>query len=366
MGKIKKWHGVNFTTKKPPKGCQLCSKGAKVVIFVTGECFSNCYYCPVSTYRRKDIIFADEQQVETLSDIIHEAKMISALGAGITGGEPTIHLNRVLTIIKLLKEEFGRNFHCHLYTSAPLRPHELLELYNVELDEIRFHPPMLKLTDKLQESILYATMLNWSVGIEVPGIPNKEKELREIIDFAIAVGLEFVNINEFEFTEANISALRERGFQTKDSTGAAVKGSEKLSIKILNDYRNSPIRLHYCSSRYKDRIQLRNRLKRRVKNYARDFDIITNEGLIRRGIIRVKKSHLVDTVKSLLEERYNIKSYMLEIDKKGTSILTAEYIVRKLAKDIKEAHSDKISSIEVVEQYPFDDGIITYLEPLTE
>ena len=54
------------------------------------------------------------------NDIIDEAKQMGALGTGITGGEPLLRPDKVLSYIRLLKSEFGNQHHIHLYTSLPL------------------------------------------------------------------------------------------------------------------------------------------------------------------------------------------------------------------------------------------------------
>jgi pyruvate formate-lyase activating enzyme-like uncharacterized protein len=55
------------------KGCRLCVKGRKLVVFVTGVCSRNCYYCPLSEEKKnKDVIFANERPVNSKSDIISE------------------------------------------------------------------------------------------------------------------------------------------------------------------------------------------------------------------------------------------------------------------------------------------------------
>ncbi|HRZ19884.1 MAG TPA: radical SAM protein, partial [Methanofastidiosum sp.] len=38
----------SYYTGKLSKGCKLCIKGRKSVLFVTGLCGVNCYYCPLS------------------------------------------------------------------------------------------------------------------------------------------------------------------------------------------------------------------------------------------------------------------------------------------------------------------------------
>ena len=52
---------------KMEKGCELCFPGLKAVIFVTGICGDNCYYCPISKERfGKDLIYINEEKVSSL------------------------------------------------------------------------------------------------------------------------------------------------------------------------------------------------------------------------------------------------------------------------------------------------------------
>ena len=112
---IKKLPKNSFYFGKLPKGCKLCGKGAKLVLLVTGKCGRRCFYCPLSTEKKgRDVIFANEKLVRAEDDIIEEAKLINALGTGITGGDPMAVPNRTIAYIKLLKNAFGHNHHIHL------------------------------------------------------------------------------------------------------------------------------------------------------------------------------------------------------------------------------------------------------------
>ena len=125
-----------------PRGCEICLRGAKLVLFVTGICDKSCFYCPLSERRRGvDVVFADEVEVERDLDVILEARSIDAEGTGITGGDPILRAAKVVRYVKLLKGFFGKDHHIHLYTNGRhVTKDVLLRLRDAGVDELRFHP----------------------------------------------------------------------------------------------------------------------------------------------------------------------------------------------------------------------------------
>ena len=173
----------SYNLGKLPKGCAYCVKGEKLVLFATGLCPRHCYFCPVSDEKyQKDVVFANELRVGNFEDILTEAKAMDAKGAGITSGDPLVKLNRTASYIKKLKKYFGKNFHIHLYTSLNLVAEKTLKkLYLAGLDEIRFHLDLD--SKKLWKKLEIAKKFNWDIWVELPLIPTKEKELKEVVDY---------------------------------------------------------------------------------------------------------------------------------------------------------------------------------------
>ncbi|MEK6823280.1 MAG: radical SAM protein, partial [Nanoarchaeota archaeon] len=124
------------------KGCRLCVRGEKLVLFVTGLCAQRCFYCPISEHKfGKDVVYANEWRVEDPAhprELLEEARLTRASGAGITGGDPLANVDRCCSYIRLLKRTFGKAFHIHLYTPLRLVTKErLAKLAKAGLDEIR-------------------------------------------------------------------------------------------------------------------------------------------------------------------------------------------------------------------------------------
>ncbi len=346
MDKINK---TNFYSRKSgclAKGCRQCVKGEKLVLFITGICPKRCYYCPISDKKYgKDVIYANEMPVKNAGDAVLEAELCSSKGAGITGGDPLERMDRTVRFIKVLKKKFGRRFHIHLYTSFDLAEDgKLKRLHDAGLDEIRFHPDIED--NKLWGRIDSARNLDWDVGVEIPAIPGKLRQMKKLVDF-FNKKIDFLNLNELEVADNNISKLRKMGFLTKDNLSYAVEGSEETALNLMRYSLNKKysLNIHYCTAKLKDRIQLGERIKRRAKNTAKAYDVIDEEGILIRGAIYCDNPR--DTRKGLIKE-FEIPAKLIETDHKRKRILTTVEIVEELKEELKEMNAKPA----IVEEYP--------------
>jgi len=341
-----------------PKGCKLCMKGAKVVLFVSGICSKKCFYCPISLKKKnKDQSWVNERLVKMPSDVIHEAKRMRALGAGITGGDPDLSLEKTLKYIRLLKKEFDKKFHIHMYTSNALDRATLRKLKNAGLDEIRFH-----MTDdgKISKSIRDAIEIGIAAGVEIPVIPGQHDRILEIARKLSRIKGSFLNLNELEFSETNLKEFKERNFELKGETSYAVKGSEETALKIFAQSKNFKLNIHYCSSAYKDSVQLRKRLLRTAKNTAKDYEEVGGDGLLLKGIISIRKSSLkkLSSLRKNLIEEFKIPKNLIAVDKEKLRIETTTQIAEELSKLRKGLR------YSLVEEYPTSDRLETEVVPL--
>ncbi len=324
------------------KGCELCQLGAKMVLFVTGLCHRGCFYCPLSDNRRgKDDVYANERLVLTNADVLEEARSMDALGTGITGGEPLLKLDRVLDYLRLLKSEFGPAHHIHLYSSLAPFENTLDTLARAGLDEIRLHPPIKEWGDFSSshycEALEYAGKLGLQVGVEIPAI----KPVPAIIEALKEFG-GFLNFNELEFSETNYDAMIARGFVPLTSGYAAV-GSREIALGIVSD----EVPVYFCSSSSKDRIQLRERLKRKARRMARPFDEVTEDGTLVFGVLESVPS---------LEQLNGVSSKQYEVV--NGEFITSWQVALQLAKN----HPQLAKKARVVETYP--DGMVVETTPL--
>jgi pyruvate formate-lyase activating enzyme-like uncharacterized protein len=326
-----------------PRGCEICLKGGKLVLFITGECNLSCFYCPLSEKRRGlNVVYADEVLVENELDVILEAKAIDAEGTGITGGDPLLRFNRTLRYIKVLKDFFGKDHHIHLYTNgSEVNGDKLSRLKKTGLDELRFHPQK-----KDWKKIELAKKMGLCVGAEVPAIPGNQEWIKELLQYLVRIKADFLNLNQLEFCLQNAYQLKQRGFVLQKDSITASLGSEEMVYSVIKmaEIEGIDLPIHYCPSSVKDAIQTKNRLIRRSRNVSRPYEEILSDGLLGKFVIRSNSSSMM--VKGYISRELNIAPHMISVSSDGKLMEVPKVFLAKVMRFLPD------SKIVYVEQCP--------------
>lgn len=342
-----------------PEGCKFCVKGKKLVLFISGQCSRNCWYCSLSKKRKNiDKIWVNERQVNSVKEMIQETRESNAKGAGITGGDPLLCLNRTLKYVEALKQTFGKRFHIHIYLPTKLVNKNNLAKLSRYVDEVRFHPSFLidnvreisdfsehpknptnkqkgffdssKDIEKIKLAGLFWKKQN--IGIELPLLPDKKKEILNFINKA-KNHIGFVNLNELEISDTNFNfiikkyKLNSGGYTVKDSIGVGLWTLQQLKKQ------KTKLKIHLCTAELKNNFQFKNRLKRhKIMKYGKK----TGEGLVIYFVVEYKN----DAGKMKLINKFKNKCYVDEAKKR---LVVKPSLVRRLMKDYR---------IFRVEEYP--------------
>jgi len=337
-----------------PKGCSLCIRGAKLVLFVTGLCRRGCFYCPLSDKRRgKDVIYANERPVRRKEEILEEARSMGALGTGITGGDPALRFERTEGLIRMLKANFGSKHHIHMYCISLTRG-QIRRLREAGVDELRYHTWDPSQVEQALEENVFA-------GVELPSVPGKFRELTDLLAELDEIGCRFVNLNELEFSDTNQRALRERGFVLKSEESMAVRGSQELALRVLGwAKRNTRLNIHYCPSSLKDGVQLRNRLLRRAERTAKPHELITEEGTLWLGIAYGIPKNRLRAERDRLVREAGIPPRLVYVNEERNRLEMPPELAERLSGRVKGMR------FALVEEYPTWDRLQTLFLPLGE
>lgn len=232
------------------------------------------------------MFYVNERPVKELNEVIAEVATSGSRGAGLTGGDPLLRLERTLAVLKVLKNVFGENFHTHLYTSGKSLDTGIIgKLDRVGLDELRLHPDSSDVERII--GLLQGRKPSFVVGLEIPAIPNSFNDALKLIEKAVSSDvIDFVNINELEFSESNSGELRRRGYRVSNDWRSA-QGSREAALSLIEAVREKgyDISLHFCSAKSKDSYQTRLRLYRRGVISAKPHEIVSDEGTILKAIV---------------------------------------------------------------------------------
>jgi uncharacterized protein len=342
--------------------CVQCAEGKKMVLFVTGLCRFRCFYCPVSPNRNQiDAVYANERRVTSDADVLDEARSIGAAGTGITGGDPLGVFDRTEHYVRLLKENFGASHNIHLYTHEP-NAEKLERLADAGLDEFRLHIPHYLWGPLSSDGGAYRRVLEdapaWGIrrGVEIPVLPDKEAELVRLLHALDAIGVDFVNLNELEFSETNEEKLHDRAYELDPWNGWGVRGSRAVAARVVREVRLS-VPVHYCSSRFKDSVQLRQRLHRRAERTRAPFAETTTDGTVVFGVVQAPAGRDVARWARRLVRQHRLGPNAYRVDFGRRRLELGAERLRRLAPRLG-------APAFAVEEYPTADALEVEREPL--
>jgi len=350
-------------TKGLSPSCTSCAEGKKLVLFVTGVCDTGCFYCPLSDVRNHHpAMYANERLClgrtprELGDQVVEEARAQGATGAGITGGDPMLVPDLTVAMVARLRLEFGPAFDMHLYTSKHPDRSTLRRLREAGLHEIRFHPHEKHWRrlpgSPFEQSLRDARAEGLRVAFEVPALPGAEAGLRALLDFAAGTRVDFVNLNELEYTHTNGEELVRRNLRVEPD-GVAIAGSRPLALALVKEY-GGRLPMHYCSARFKDAVQLTNRVKRRAERTARPLDLVNEDGLLVLGVVETADPAAL--ANRLLDE-FEVPAELVAIDPLKSRVEVAAWVLEELCGDLRE-------KAFLVERYPTSEGLEVERTPL--
>ncbi len=243
--------------------CEACKRGVgTMTAYLSFRCHRNCFFC---FNPNQDNYEAHRKDMRDWRADLTRMKQAGGqlTHIALTGGEPLLHPEEAVAFFEKVRELFPAA-HRRLYTSGDLLTKELLEqLRQAGLQEIRFS---CKLEDgeALREKVLANMELAKdyipAVMVEMPVMPDREKEMQDLLRRLDEMGIFGINLLELCFPYGNAEAFAARGYELRYppyrtlynfwyAGGLPVAGSEKTALRLLRFAAQEKLTLgiHYCS-----------------------------------------------------------------------------------------------------------------------
>ncbi|MDD5628114.1 MAG: radical SAM protein [Elusimicrobia bacterium] len=246
-------------TGQPSPGCRNCLRGSSVSLRLTTRCTRDCFFC-FNPEPRRDGLSLDAMPVRGLSEAIRRMRLCGLRGAGLSGGDPLLVLERTLRAIRRLRRAFGPRFYLHLYTNGDLATEPALRrLRQAGLNGLRFN---LAAGGYRLAAVRRALALFQDVSVEIPVIPGDLRRLKALILELDRAGVPNLILHELCYAGVNRPRFAARGLKAKPCpapvyiSAKPVAGSEAAARELLRYAAARARRLSvlYCSWATQERV----------------------------------------------------------------------------------------------------------------
>ena len=254
-------------TRHLPAGCRGCLGGKGTNAYVTGLCTRDCFFCFNSKPRTDELVVHGIRLSEP-EDAPEVVRRYSLRSVGVSGGEPTMRPDRMLRLVRALRTLPFR-VRVDLYTNGDRLSDRLLsQLKNAGLDGIRFN---LVAREFDMEPVERALRYFDETAVEVPVIPHRLAEMRDMVLRLDALGVPFLNIHELFACCENAARVEEQGYASEGVASdallwepVAAADEAALSLLLFACRKTTRLSVYYCSCRTQQDISRRG-MRRRMR-----------------------------------------------------------------------------------------------------
>jgi len=263
MGVVCRNDGASLANGKVCGACAACRTGEDSYTgLISLMCHRNCFFCFNPNQSDYECYAAEKKDWKQEMERVYRGNK-NLRYIALTGGEPLLHKAETAEFFHAARR-YWPGVSMRLYTSGDLLDEPMAKtLAQAGLEEIRFS---LKLEDDAaQMEKVYAAMEMAKrhiprVMVEMPVLPDREADMRQILDRLENMGIFGINLLELCFPFGNAPAFLERGYALRNppyrtlynfwyAGGLPVDGSERLALRLLRYAMEKQYRLtvHYCS-----------------------------------------------------------------------------------------------------------------------
>lgn len=254
-------------TRRLPPGCRGCLAGKGTNALVTGLCTRDCFFCFNHKPRVDELVVHGIRlaEPEEAPEVVQRYGLRSV---GISGGEPTMRPDRLLRLVRALRTLPFRVC-IDLYTNGDRLSDGLLSrLKDAGLDAIRFNLVAREFdTEPVERALRYFE----GTTVEVPVVPERLAEMKDMVLRLDVLGVPFLNIHELFACRENSGRVAENGYRSAGDVGESlmwepVDGADEAALSLLLFALRETTRLstYYCSCRTQQDISTRG-MRRRLR-----------------------------------------------------------------------------------------------------
>jgi pyruvate formate-lyase activating enzyme-like uncharacterized protein len=254
-------------TRRLPPGCRGCLAGKGTNAYVTGLCTRDCFFC-FNAKPRTDELVVHGIRLADPEDAPEVVRRYGLRSVGVSGGEPTMRRDRLLRLVRALRSLPFR-VRIDLYTNGDRLSDALLaELKDAGVDALRVNLVAREFdTEPLERAMRYFD----ETAVEVPVIPDRMAQMKDMVVRLDALGVPFLNIHELFACRENAVRVAGEGYGSAGGASEVlqwepVAEAEEAALSLLLFALENASRLsvYYCSCKTQQDISRRG-LRRRMR-----------------------------------------------------------------------------------------------------